>query len=305
MFNSAFFKFNAREKLRNCYLALFVGAAVCMVPAYLRVLLSRMLNLEMLEGQLIAQGVNILVQLFVSNIFLVGFMRLLTEVRPEEQSISKKCDYNLIFFGYKSDFKNILKVTFFRELKVLLWGLIAFIPAVLAIAAIMLFVPTESLNGLMTVSMNYYADQTMENLQLAELFVRQNFPYLTLCTLIFIVTTVAASIPVIYKSYEYSMIPMILADHPDMKSKQVFRRSKDIMDGFRWRYFFLQLSFIIYDIAAFMAMAFTGSALVYIIAVAAIMPYKNMTYLEFYRQRNSVVEYNIEKYGQNTAKGME
>lgn len=50
-------------------------------------------------------------------------------------------------------------------------------------------------------------------------------------------------IPGIIKSYEYSMIPYILAEHPDMPRKEVFALSKKMMYGNKWRAFLLDLSF--------------------------------------------------------------
>lgn len=51
-------------------------------------------------------------------------------------------------------------------------------------------------------------------------------------------------IPGIIKSYEYFMVPYILADHPELKSNEVFEMSKKMMDGQKWNTFVLQLSFI-------------------------------------------------------------
>lgn len=50
-------------------------------------------------------------------------------------------------------------------------------------------------------------------------------------------------IPGIIKFYEYSMIPYILAEHPNMPMKEVFALSKTMMDGNKWRAFLLDLSF--------------------------------------------------------------
>ncbi|SNU08864.1 Protein of unknown function [Lachnospiraceae bacterium] len=51
-------------------------------------------------------------------------------------------------------------------------------------------------------------------------------------------------IPGIIKSYEYRMIPYILADNPDMDRKAVFALSKELMTGNKWKAFVLDLSFI-------------------------------------------------------------
>ena len=61
--------------------------------------------------------------------------------------------------------------------------------------------------------------------------------YLVLWTLLFI-------IPGVVKSYEYKMIPYLLAEYPDMDRKEVFARSRDMMYGQKWNTFVLDLSFI-------------------------------------------------------------
>lgn len=51
-------------------------------------------------------------------------------------------------------------------------------------------------------------------------------------------------VPGIVKSYEYRMIPFILAENPNMPSDEVFALSKKMMDGEKWQAFVMDLSFI-------------------------------------------------------------
>ncbi|MBO4863179.1 MAG: DUF975 family protein [Eubacterium sp.] len=51
-------------------------------------------------------------------------------------------------------------------------------------------------------------------------------------------------IPGIVKSYEYRMIPFLLADDPEMTREEAFRLSKEMMTGNKWKAFVLDLSFI-------------------------------------------------------------
>ena len=51
-------------------------------------------------------------------------------------------------------------------------------------------------------------------------------------------------IPGIIKAYSYSMTPYILAAYPDVKTKDALRLSMRIMEGHKWEYFVLILSFI-------------------------------------------------------------
>lgn len=51
-------------------------------------------------------------------------------------------------------------------------------------------------------------------------------------------------IPGIIKSYSYAMTPFILAEHPELSENAAITRSREIMDGNKWRLFCLMLSFI-------------------------------------------------------------
>ena len=65
--------------------------------------------------------------------------------------------------------------------------------------------------------------------------------YIVLWTMLFI-------IPGIIKSYEYRMIPYLLADNPNMTKEQAFAESKRMMTGNKWKAFVLDLSFIGWEI---------------------------------------------------------
>ncbi|MBO4336786.1 MAG: DUF975 family protein [Lachnospiraceae bacterium] len=61
--------------------------------------------------------------------------------------------------------------------------------------------------------------------------------YICLWTILFI-------IPGIIKSYEYRMVCSILAENPELSSKEVFALSKEMMTGNKWAAFVLDLSFL-------------------------------------------------------------
>ncbi len=50
-------------------------------------------------------------------------------------------------------------------------------------------------------------------------------------------------VPGIIKSYSYMMVPYILAENPNMKPREAIKLSRDMMKGFKWQTFVLQLSF--------------------------------------------------------------
>ena len=51
-------------------------------------------------------------------------------------------------------------------------------------------------------------------------------------------------IPGIVKSYSYAMTYYIMLDHPEMKINQAITESRRMMNGYKWKLFVLDLSFI-------------------------------------------------------------
>ena len=86
--------------------------------------------------------------------------------------------------------------------------------------------------------------------------------YIILWSLLFI-------IPGIVKSYEYRMIPYILAENPDIDKNEAFAKSKAMMMGNKWRAFVLDLSFILWD--------FLGAITLGIVSTFYVEPYKHLT----------------------------
>ena len=81
-------------------------------------------------------------------------------------------------------------------------------------------------------------------------------------------------VPGIIKSYEYRMMPYILAENPEMDAKEVFARSKAMMDGEKWNAFVLDLSFIGWD--------FLSIFTCFILSIFYVNPYRNLTNAELY-----------------------
>lgn len=65
-------------------------------------------------------------------------------------------------------------------------------------------------------------------------------------------------IPGIVKSYEYRMIPYLMAEYPDMASDEAFRISREMMMGNKWEAFVLDLSFLGWEILSLITFGLTG-----------------------------------------------
>lgn len=81
-------------------------------------------------------------------------------------------------------------------------------------------------------------------------------------------------IPGIIKSYEYRMVPYLLAEDPQMSSKEAFAKSKEMMRGNKWSAFILDLSFIGWHIL--------GSCTCGIVEIFFVAPYNALTDAELY-----------------------
>lgn len=90
-------------------------------------------------------------------------------------------------------------------------------------------------------------------------------------------------IPGIVKSYEYLMVPYILAENPQMDQKEVFAISRRMMDGQKMQAFLLDLSFFGWLILV----AFTCG----IAGIFYVQPYMTATRTELYTY-NKVKAYN-------------
>ena len=81
-------------------------------------------------------------------------------------------------------------------------------------------------------------------------------------------------IPGIIKSYEYRMIPYLLAEYPGMDRKEAFQISKRMMDGQKMETFILDLSFIGWILLSAITCGIAG--------IFYVNPYREATFAELY-----------------------
>ena len=92
--------------------------------------------------------------------------------------------------------------------------------------------------------------------------------FLILWTLLFL-------IPGIIKAYSYRMVPFILSDEPGLEGREAINRSREMMNGHKWRTFVLDLSFILWDILSVLTLGLVG--------VFYAVPYQFATNAELYQ----------------------
>lgn len=95
-------------------------------------------------------------------------------------------------------------------------------------------------------------------------------------------------LPGIYASYGYAMTPYIMLDHPELTPNEAIAKSKELMNGNRWRLFCLEISFLGWILLA--ALLTLGIGMLWI------TPYMEASIAAFYRE---ICE---EKYGKQEKK---
>ena len=100
--------------------------------------------------------------------------------------------------------------------------------------------------------------------------------YLVLWSLLFV-------IPGIIKGYEYRMIPYLMAEHPEMSTKEAFAKSKEMMSGNKWKAFVLDLSFIGWELLSLLTCG--------ILSVFYVTPYEHATNAALYDALKDKDEY--------------
>ena len=80
-------------------------------------------------------------------------------------------------------------------------------------------------------------------------------------------------IPAVIKSYEYAIIPYILADDAEISSKDAFKKARQMMKGNKWRLFKLNLSFFGWGVLCFVTFG---------VGTLFLMPYVSAAAAEFY-----------------------
>lgn len=125
------------------------------------------------------------------------------------KTLNQKAEVKEVAFAFDRNYKNVIKILFFRSLYTALWSLLFWIPGIV-------------------------------------------------------------------KSYEYRMIPYLLAENPNLTKEQAFEMSKQMMTGNKWKTFVLDLSFIGWD---FLSICTVG-----ILDTFYVGPYRNLTNAALYEQ---------------------
>ncbi len=191
----------AREHMKGSYgQGIIIMLAIVMAQSVIQGILKAMAG-ESVVMITACNILNIIIAAIIFNPLLVGTSKFFLEQAQDRP------DMNNVFMAFRTNLNNVVKVSFIRDIKLILW----FVP----FFAILFFITAE--------------------LEAASVIVR---------SAMFMPIVIVLMIPGIVKSVEYSIINYILAENPDIKSKTAFIMAREMMRGNKGRLFLLELSFI-------------------------------------------------------------
>lgn len=277
----------AREKLRGIYRSAFFGQLVCYIPAYLISLVIMLLEMKS-NNVLATLVISFIGEIFVIDIFTVGYIRSLIQANDRPQTDEKRYDINTVLSGFSENYTGTLKTMFLRRLYLFGWGVLMVLPLIIAVGVIAFLSYRPEISQFINYIMQIIQSPTEDMIINTGNYMAQNCAYViyilggaSLLSLILI-------IPYVRKSYLYEMIPMIIAESPEITAEDAFRKTKEIMYGYRFQFFALELSFIGIMILVSLLTYILPETMGVYIAMAIVMPYMMMTFIQFYLSRTRI-----------------
>lgn len=199
-------------------------------------------------------------QIFVAPVVQVGGSRWFSRSR-EAQSIPA---IGQVFSPFRSgQYLKTVGSMLWMNLFLFLWGLLAMLPTLILLPAVVLLTRQGSLS--------FGAGSESEWLL-----------SLTPLVILWVFGSIALSIPSIIKSYSYRMTPWILADNPQIGHRRALKLSIAMTHGHKMNIFVLDLSFIGWFLLGVLACG---------IGVFFVTPYVMATYAELFAElRQSAVK---------------
>lgn len=136
------------------------------------------------------------------------------------------------------------------DTKVIMVIIIVVIVCIIIVLAIAIPLQVFLINPLLVGCRKYYRTNLNQTSQIKEIGYAFDHNFLNVAKIMFFkdlytfLWTLLFIIPGIIKSYEYRMIPYIIADNTEITTAEAFAKSKEMMTGNKWNAFVLDLSFL-------------------------------------------------------------
>lgn len=280
------FKKIAREKLQGIYFNAFLGQLICYIPAYLLSVLATLLALKS-ANPAITLIISLIGEIFILDMFTVGYTRSLIEAGDRPEIDEKRYDINTVLSGFSRNYTGTLKTMFLRRLYLFGWVCLMLLPMIIAVGVVAFLSDRPEVSGLINYVTQLLTSPTPDMMANISAYIAENCAYIMYILGGASLVSAILFIPYIRKAYLYEMIPMIIAENPDMPATEAFSKTKWIMNGYRFKFFCLELSFIGILILVSIVSELLGGIVMYI-AMALAMPYMTMTFIQFYLSRTRV-----------------
>lgn len=163
--------------------------------------------------------IGIGISIFVAAPLRVGLRHFMLRTADMDTNLDN------LMYPFRNNYKNIVLVTFVKNLYVALWSLLGLVPMVIGFWK---FGLAEKFAKLLPMVQNESVSAAMSLSTIAS--------GLVLATIIFM-------IPAYIKELQYSMVDYILAENPNMPVSKAIGKSKEMMVGNKWGYVKLAVSF--------------------------------------------------------------
>lgn len=160
------------------------------------------------SGEAAGRSLSFIFDLFVAPALAFSTIVYFLKFKREE-----KVDNSMIFYGFNNQFFKVVWANILISLRMLAWMIIPVLVFAIA-SAVLVFMNLQS---------------------------STNTTYVAIISGLVLI---AVMIPMIQIPYKYSMTMYILHDQPDLSASQALQASADLMNGYKWKLFCLQLSFI-------------------------------------------------------------
>ena len=170
--------------------------------------------------------IGICVSIFISAPLRVGLKHFMLRAADFEASLDN------LLYPFRANYKNVVWVTFVKNLYIGLWSLLGFVPLALGVWGLGLW-------DKMTQLLPEIKDGSVSAAMMLMLISG---------TILFV--AIIFSIPAYIKELQYSMVDYILAENPDTKRGDAIRKSKDLMVGNKWAFVKLMFSFVGWQLIA-------------------------------------------------------
>lgn len=184
---------------------------------------------------------SVLVNIFLANPFRVGYCSFILQNSGSYPEV----DYSALWKVFKENYISTVKTMFLRDLFTALWSIPLYLGVAMSYAAAVLI----DVRGNYAIGVAMYAAAIL-----------LMFP---------------GAVLTIYKDYSYSMTEYIIAEHPNTACMDAIRESRNLMRGYTFFAFVLDLSFIGWYL---LGMLLCG------IGTLFVNPYRDTVKAEFYRK---------------------